>query len=198
MDKTTLKATIVELKENGMSFSEISKELEDKFDIKMTRQAVCGMYNRIVSKNNDSTNIVLVKDICTYKSLGLSDFAIRNILKEHCVDVTSSYIKTVIDDKLEYIEDIKNDYVDRVSGMLDANIHLTSIINSMEYKGVKPTSNCIDEIIERASSKLLNDTCMEVLVNLYRNISDSNLIRKLISKYNMDIEFRDVKRESFD
>ena len=49
MDKKSLKSVVVGYKMGGMSYADIATKLEEEYGVKMSRQAVNGLYKRATS-----------------------------------------------------------------------------------------------------------------------------------------------------
>jgi DNA-binding transcriptional MerR regulator len=195
MDKQALKSTIILLRDEGMSFQEISDILRKDYNVKMSRQAVCGMYNRSTSDESLNRNkevIAVTSDIINYKALGLTIKRIKDILDKNNYNISFNKLSDILNNNSELMNVVKEEQVNKVAVMLSRNTEIDNIVNSLEYKGEKPTTVVLKEIIEDATALLINKRATEILAKTYSLTEDRMILKNIISKYKLDITFRDI------
>ena len=58
MDSKTLKAFVIEHKDKGLSYQDISDKLREDFNIIRSRQALQGIYTRAMNSNNNQKLVI--------------------------------------------------------------------------------------------------------------------------------------------
>lgn len=195
MDKTTLKSIIIGYKINGLSFAEISNKLRDEYNVNMSRQAVCGLYNRATADDAVEANKELVvksADICKYASLGLNSKSIKTLVDSDKLKISVNKIDDILIKSVDHLGNIEEDMVNIAYSGFVADKTMHDIIESLEFKGVKPTSKKLDYIMNKVVTRVVNEKCAEVLAHTFSTTGDRDLVRSTISKFNLDITFKDI------
>jgi DNA-binding transcriptional MerR regulator len=198
MNKDVTKSLIVELKEGGKSFQEISDILLKDYKIKMSRQAVCGMYKRTIANDTLNKNkelILLTNDICHWSAIGLNSKEIKDELAKYDYDVTIRKIDNIIENNSETIETIREKLTEYVSELLNNNSELDNIIRAISFKRVKPKNKELMDIIEKATMTLVKDSVTTVLANVYSITERKNLIKSISETCGLDITVGDVVKQ---
>ena len=199
MNKKTLKAIIIELKDSGMTYNEISRCLKDKYDISMSRQSICGMYKRATSDKSFEQNLDVAlhtEDIINYNIIGYSASEIKQILKKKNVEISLSTINDILNDNTNDIEKIKKNKVKRVECILNNGGNTKEIIKEIEFRCVKPKESSIDMFITDAISSIINVECKKILVTTYRNTSNIKPIKSVINEFGLDTNIREIQNIS--
>lgn len=191
MDKKTLKSIIIEERLSGKPFSDISDELLNKYGVKMSRQAVCGMYNRTTSKNLDVS--IVTTDICKYHALGLNIERIKSLINTDDIKLSSAKIEEVIRDNKEYIDDIKEDNIESVTFGLMKKYDVSEIISLIQYKNIKPTSKELDNLLELSTQRMVDYKIAVELKKVLDITYDNTLVNKFIKHYNLDMTISDIR-----
>ena len=87
---------------------------------------------------------------------------------------------------------IEEDMVNIAYSGFVADKTMHDIIKSLEFKGVKPTSKKLDYIMNKVVTRVVNEKCAEVLAHTLSTTGDRDLVRSTISKFNLDITFKDI------
>lgn len=200
MDKRTLKSIIVELKESdeNRSFQDIADILEKDYDIKMSRQAVYGMYNRAtsdeaISKYKDL--ILATNDILSYHILGLSNKVIKGIMANNEIELPLSVIDNIIKEHNVTIEQMTKDQVLKVISLINNGQDLEDIKDSLSYKGETPTNKRVNSLIELSSLYMISESACKSLAKVMNLTENKALIKKVINKINLGISLKDVESE---
>ena len=157
MDKRTIKSLIIELKEENKSFQEISDILAREYGVKMSRQAVCGMYKRATSDDaiNNNRNIILATtDIVNYSALGMPESIIKETLNNRGIDVSLNKVKSILKDNSNYLDEIYNELLKRMSWYIEHGYDLEDIKSKLQFKGVKPTESLLKSLIYSYHEKI--------------------------------------------
>ena len=182
MEKATLKSIIIGLKISGLSFADISARLKDDYDIEMSRQAVCGMYNRAMSKDKEKDSVavaVMTTDVCRYISLGLSINEVAEITNTGEYNLTLSQIKGIIKNNKDVINEMIDSYVkiavNDIEGFKD----------KIKYNNKTPSEKIISLIEERAINEIFVSNSKELLKALLNKGVDKALIKNTAKKFNI-------------
>lgn len=198
MDKRTLKSIIIELREiDDKSFQEISDILMQKYNTKMSRQAVYGMYTR--ATNNDSINhnrdiIISTTDVIKYYMIGKDTNTIKNILANNNIKLTISDINNIIRDNNNYINDIRCDQIKITKASIINGDDLDTLVYQLSYKNEKPTKKAINNLIKVATIALINDRASDILARVYSVSEDRELIKDIIAGFELNTSYREVSK----
>lgn len=196
MDKRALKSTIIELKENGLSFQNISDVLARDYDIHMSRQAVCGMYNRATSDETISKNkelILTTEDIVNYNSIGLSDTNIKEVLDKQGYSITVSDINYILSINTEYSKSVEMELIQKIIRSLRVGNDIIEIKRNITYKGICITNNKLKTLIKSAAEQMIYEQSKKVLASIYNATDDKALVKSIIAEHNMNITMRDIE-----
>lgn len=195
MDKRTLKIKIIELRDiYGLSYQDISDTLAQQYNIKMSRQAICGMYKRATSEESICTNrdlALATTDILNYYAIGINIREIKNIISSSDIRISSSDISNIIENNDKYLDEILKEQIRKVTQSVINNEDIKDLITRLAYKGYEPTKNKIDLLLKISTMKLLNDKAAEVLAKVY-NMTDS---RELIRDISNDFRICSISKE---
>lgn len=182
MEKATLKSIIIGLKLSGLSFADISTRLKEDYDIEMSRQAVCGMYNRAMSKNklDDSVAMaIMTTDVCRFYSLGKSIYEIKDIISNSKYELTINQIKLIIRNNKEVVDEMINEYINTAVN------NITDFDKLIAFNGVVPSDKVIYYIKEKAVEKIFVSNSKELLNSLLNNGVDKTIIKDTAKRFNI-------------
>lgn len=198
MDKRALKSTIIELKESGLSFQNISDVLAKEYNVHMSRQAVCGMYNRATSDDAISKNrelILTTADIVNYNCLGLNNNEIRDVLNKLGYSIVLSDIEYILSINSEYKKSVEMELVQKIVKGLKVGNEVSEIKSKLAYKGLVVTDSKLKELIKLAAEQMIYEQSRKVLSSIYNATDDKTLVKDIIAEHNMNITMRDIESE---
>lgn len=196
MDKRALKSTIIELKESGLSFQNISDVLAKEYDIHMSRQAVCGMYNRATSDeviNKNKELILTTEDIVNYNSIGLSNSEIKEVLAKLGYSITLSDIEYILSINIDYKKSVEMELVQKIIRGLKIGNEITEIKAKITYKGLNVTDNKLKSLLKMSAEQMIYEQSKKVLASIYNATDDKALVKDIIVEHNMDITMKDIE-----
>lgn len=196
MDKRALKSTIIELKESGLSFQNISDILAKDYDIHMSRQAVCGMYNRATSDeviNKNKELILTTEDIVNYNSIGLSNCEIKEVLNKLGYSITLSDIEYILSINTEYRKSVEMELVQKIIRGLKLGNEIAEIKEKVTYKGLSITDNKLKTLLKISAEQMIYEQSKKVLASIYNATDDKTLVKDIIAEHNMNITMRDIE-----
>lgn len=196
MDKRALKSTIIELKESGLSFQNISDILAKDYDIHMSRQAVCGMYNRATSDeviNKNKELILTTEDIVNYNSIGLSNCEIKEVLNKLGYSITLSDIEYIISINTEYKKSVEMELVQKIIRGLKLGNEIAEIRAKITYKGLSVTDNKLKSLLKISAEQMIYEQSKKVLASIYNATDDKALVKDIIAEHNMNITMKDIE-----
>jgi hypothetical protein len=197
MDKKVLKAIIVDLKNKGNSYQSISNTLKDEYEVVMSRQAICGMFNRLKEGENskDSSDfIVVLNDIINYTVIGMTPKDIRSTLLKYKREVKLNTISEVLRDERELYLKTKLEYVERFKSVYK-DIDGDEIIKVLSYKGVEPTLSSLSEIVSKAAYDIICNDAIKILVDIQNKVGYAHIIESVLRMTNLKISSRDINKE---
>lgn len=196
MDKRALKSTIIELKESGLSFQNISDILAKDYDIHMSRQAVCGMYNRATSDeviNKNKELILTTEDIVNYNSIGLSNCEIKEVLNKLGYSITLSDIEYILSINTEYRKSVEMELVQKIIRGLKLGNEIAEIRAKITYKGLSVTDNKLKSLLKISAEQMIYEQSKKVLTSIYNATDDKALVKDIIAEHNMNITMKDIE-----
>lgn len=196
MDKRALKSTIIELKESGLSFQNISDILAKDYDIHMSRQAVCGMYNRATSDeviNKNKELILTTEDIVNYNSIGLSNYEIKEVLNKLGYSITLSDIEYILSINTEYRKSVEMELVQKIIRGLKLGNEIAEIRAKITYKGLSVTDNKLKSLLKISAEQMIYEQSKKVLASIYNATDDKALVKDIIAEHNMNITMKDIE-----
>ena len=136
-----IKKMVLELRENGKSYSEISNILEKEHGIRRTRQSVWALYNREKRKQD----IIDVEDrnILVYSVLGYSAEEIK-VLSDSKLSIAD--IQRIIDSNYKEIDNIYNNLVSNV----EKTIKRHQKVSRITYEGSLIKQSVFNKILDDA------------------------------------------------
>lgn len=192
MDKLTLKSTILELRDSGFTFEEISNTLKEEYNITMSRQAVHGMYNRTVASDNSNRqkNIILsTSDILNYYCLGITEDKIKGLLE---FDMKVADIKRVILENPDNITCIRKTQINRIITSIINGADINDIKKSLAYKCISIEDKVFNKLIEKASETYIRESVALNILSIYNMSNDRQLTKKLIDKFNINMNISEL------
>ena len=197
MNKQTLKATIVTQRDNGSTYSDIAKFLEKEFGIKMSRQAIYGMYNRAKSEKNFMSNLDLLlytDDVITYYALGVLPPDIKKLLSDRGINLTVKEISTIIDDNIGECEAIRDDIVDNIVDKLQRNETIENIYSLLEFKGTTASEICKEFYMRKATEKLITESSFKILTDIYSKTHNPRIVKNMINMFGFEFTTNKVRK----
>ena len=195
MDKYTLKSIIIDFKNKGCTFQDISNRLEVEYGIKMSRQAVHGMYTRATSDKQMDKNIdilIATADIYNYYVLGYSARQIKNILDNNKIKLSIKDIENKINEGSQSIEEIRENSLNTVIDCIKKNKDMEFIINSLVYKGIHPSKYVIEELMLNASTEILKSRAVDLMVKLINITDNKELAKKVAKTHNFNVSGKEI------
>lgn len=207
MDKTTLKSIIIDLKDKGYTYQDISSILDTRYDIQMSRQAINGMYKRTMEKINNTsiTQSVLIKiDIVNYRALGLSPKEIKDILEKNQqvdknIKISIKDIESTISNSTDYLEEITNEQIKIIKKVYKQNNSTNdcfeeNIQNKLTYKEIKPTVNRTNALIKIGIKESIKDIILKEIAKTLSVTDNKQLAKELMTEYNIKANIRELRK----
>ena len=190
MDKQTLKCIIVRLKdEENLSFNEIALRLDKQYDIKMTRQAVYGMYKRAHKLIYHNKELVLISnDVNNLYALGINKQDIYNIVNNPDKVVSLSEIDKILSENEAQQKEIRESQISKVRTLIMNNSSMDVIQSSIEFKGVKPTKHVLDSLIIESCNIIIRDEAIASLRRVYNIVNDREIIKRVAKEMQIPIK----------
>lgn len=195
MDKRTLKSIIVQMRNDEKTFEEISDILNKEYNIKMSRQAVNGMYKRatdIYNTANDTNILNSITDICKYYALGLSVQKIKDILSSNGINISTFKLNDILKNNTDYIQDINIDNIDTIIKCIKDKLSIEEIQSSLQFKGIKATDKQLNTLLELASIKIIDSEVYKLLGEIMQITNSKSLINSIVDNYSINIKSKEI------
>lgn len=193
MDSKTLKAFVIEHKDKGLSYQDISDKLREEFNIIRSRQALRGIYTRAMNSNNNQ-KLVIDCHIFNLSALGYNSTEIHKLIKQLGHQVAYRYITNTVKDNRESIEEAIKSYSNRVINNRKILLSVDDIYGIIDYKGIRANEKGIDIIIKKAYKELITKASVDILKELYQITDNRKIIRDMLEDINLDIKVSDIEK----
>ena len=179
----------------GMSYADIASKLETEYGVKMSRQAVNGLYKRATSDKEMEKNwntVVKTNDICFYHALGYNTKDIKDLMLEDDFDISLGRINEILKDNEDHITEIEQSLVDEIERGISNKDNLDEIIKRTKFKDMGVKSKKWEILLSRASKQYVKDKIVQALADLVDVTNDRDLIREMMKEYNVETTFREI------
>lgn len=199
MDKKSLKSIVIGYKLSGLSYSSIATELEKEYGIKMSRQAINGLYKRATSDKEVEKNIQTVlntTDICYYSTLGYTVKEIKEIIQTEEFDLSLGKISDILDVNTELLSSIEKSLIDKIKVELQENKSIDEIKQNIKFKGVNIKDKKWDEFISKSADAYIDDSIIDSLARLLKITDNRDLVRSKLKKYELDTSMKEIMQRN--
>lgn len=200
MDNETLKSLILQYRDSGMTYQEISDKLVSEYGIMKSRQAIQGLYKRTVQNlKSDSDKIKRLReaDVVNLYCLGYNMSEVQRLMEDLGYDISYSEVNRIIKRyKKEdgYIKEVEDSIVSRIRDIADKVSSIDDIINNVNYKGVPIKKEKVLEYLVEAYKNKIIDKIREDLIKIYEFTDSKEAVKKIIDDLKLDIKINELKR----
>lgn len=199
MEKNELKAIIIELKDKGHSYQEISEYLLKNHGIKKSRQAIYGLYTRTLNYTNDENKkqiMLYTNDICHYVALGISKQRIKEILSDDNINISIGKINDISTKNSDYIENIKTSYINKLITVIRNGNDMRFIKLSLKYKNESITDKQLNILLDACSIIMIRERVIDELILIYSSTDNKQLIKDIIKRYNINTSLSEIIKQA--
>lgn len=195
MSKNELKALIIRLRDNGCSYGEISNVLKSEYGIEMSRQSVCGMYTRSVSKGKEKE--VNRLDVIMYSVLGYSPLDIREILKDNTeYSLSAMDIKDIIAESRELIKENRDRKVRTLARALYDGTDNTGISNILSYNNKVAKKDEYKQLLCDATEIIMKELAATTYAQLFRATGNRDIVKRAMTQVGLEVSFREIGKQA--
>lgn len=195
MSKNELKALIIRLRDNGCSYGEISNVLKSEYGIEMSRQSVCGMYTRSVSKGKEKE--VNRLDVIMYSVLGYSPLDIREILKDNTeYSLSAMDIKDIIAESRELIKENRDRKVRTLAKALYDGTDNTGVNNILSYNNRVAKKDEYRQLLCDATEIIMRELAATTYAQLFKATGNRDIVKKAMNQVGLEISFREIGKQA--
>lgn len=195
MDMTTLKTIIIELKDSGMTFQQVSDTLNEQYGVYRTRQAISGLYKRAKeSMKEDESHQRIVCDIVNLYCILDNATQVTNELQRLGINVSYRQILNVVNKETKYIESVKQTIVANLEALICSLTDIRDALKLVEYKGVKVSKKKFDEYFELACKHYIRQEILNDLSKMYKLTSNKEMIKSIGSQFNIGVKTSDLRQ----
>lgn len=195
MSKNELKALIIRLRDNGCSYGEISNVLKSEYGIEMSRQSVCGMYTRSVSKGKEKE--VNRLDVIMYSVLGYSPLDIREILKDNTeYSLSAMDIKDIIAESRELIKENRDRKVRTLARALYDGTDNAGVNNILSYNNRVAKKDEYRQLLCDATEIIMRELAATTYAQLFKATGNRDIVKKAMTQVGLEISFREIGKQA--
>lgn len=195
MDSKDRREMIVRLKDNdGKTFTEISDTLYENLGVKITRQAVYGIYKRAKRNANkidrmEYTNKVILRVFARTGSITDTQYAMIELEKSDCKiqgdKCSYSYICRLVADHHKEIKEIKDEIKECIVSVGYENEKLEEIKQLLTFRDVQISDSVMAELVtEIAVKKITQFTRKEIAYIIDSSDGDTSIAKNVIKQLN--------------
>ena len=192
MDNNTMRAFVIEHRENGMTFQGIADELS-KLGITRTRQAVHGIYKRATQGNKEKMKVD--SDIYNLSALGYNNTEIKARLEELGTTIAYQYIIDTNKEGKDIIKEINEGNIEKVRKNLDIVLIADDIKPVLSYKNIEPTDKKSDELLKEVYKSKIKEQTNEILRNAYQLTGERRIVSDIIKEMNLDTTLKEIESD---
>lgn len=195
MEKKSLKSIVIGYKLSGLSYADIAARLEEEYDIKMSRQAVNGLYKRATSDKETEKNIQTVirtTDICYFNALGYTVKEIKELINDDNFDLSLNKINDILSNNSELISDIESHIIDKINTGLKNKENIDLIIHSLKFKDVNIKNKKWEKFLEEATKAYITDAVINSYASILEITNNRDLIRCMMKEFNIQTSFKEL------
>lgn len=195
MSKNELKALIIRLRDNGCSYGEISNVLKSEYGIAMSRQSICGMYTRSVSKGKEKE--VNRLDVIMYSVLGYSPLDIREILKDNTeYGLSAMDLKDIIAESREIIKENRDRKVRTLARALYDGTDSAGINNILSYNNRVAKKDEYRQLLCDATEIIMRELAATTYAQLFKATGNRDIVKKAMTQVGLEISFREIGKQT--
>lgn len=195
MSKNELKVLIIRLRDNGCSYGEISNVLKSEYGIEMSRQSVCGMYTRSVSKGKEKE--VNRLDVIMYSVLGYSPLDIREILKDNTeYGLSAMDIKDIIAESRELIKENRDRKVRTLARALYDGTDSTGVNNILSYNNKVAKKDEYKQLLCDATEIIMKELAATTYAQLFKATGNRDIVKRAMTQVGLEVSFREIGKQA--
>lgn len=195
MSKNELKVLIIRLRDSGCSYGEISNVLKSEYGIEMSRQSVCGMYTRSVSKGKEKE--VNRLDVIMYSVLGYSPLDIREILKDNTeYSLSAMDIKDIIAESRELIKENRDRKVRTLARALYDGIDSLGINNILSYNNKVAKKDEYKQLLCDATEIIMKELAATTYAQLFKATGNRDIVKRAMTQVGLEVSFREIGKQA--
>lgn len=195
MSKNELKVLIIRLRDSGCSYGEISNVLKSEYGIEMSRQSVCGMYTRSVSKGKEKE--VNRLDVVMYSVLGYSPLDIREILKDNTeYSLSAMDIKDIIAESRELIKENRDRKVRTLARALYDGIDRLGVNNILSYNNKVAKKDEYKQLLCDATEIIMKELAATTYAQLFKATGNRDIVKRAMTQVGLEVSFREIGKQA--
>lgn len=194
IDMQTLKVIITEMRnDEDLTFQEISNRLQSDYGVKKTRQAIGGLYNRMVkAKLDNDRTIRTINDIVNIACIVDTATQVLEEVQKLGRDVTYRYVLDTIQSSSEQIERIEGSIVENIRRQIQSGTTIDELESQLAYKGVKISRRKLDKYCEMAYVVEIRNILTKSLASFYKLTSNKDLLKEVNKTFGKQVKLNDV------
>lgn len=195
MSKNELKVLIIRLRDSGCSYGEISNVLKSEYGIEMSRQSVCGMYTRSVSKGKEKE--VNRLDVIMYSVLGYSPLDIREILKDNTeYSLSAMDIKDIIAESRELIKENRDRKVRTLARALYDGTDSPGVNNILSYNNKVAKKDEYKQLLCDATEIIMKELAATTYAQLFKATGNRDIVKRAMTQVGLEVSFREISKQA--
>lgn len=190
MDNKTLKALVVEYKDGGYTYQEISDKLQAEYGLNRSRQALQGMYQRAIKDNStdkQKERLIALADIVNIYCLGYNMSEVKDMVNDLGYSLTYNDVVITIKEQKEYIEEVQKSLIEIVEHRIKESKYITDLNGAISYKGIMPTTKQLKFYVTEAYKVIISKDFSDTLLRVHEFTDDKKVAKKIVEDLNLQM-----------
>lgn len=197
LDKESIKRIIVQLRAEDKSFQEISDILLKDYGILRTRQAVQGIFSRVMNANEDNLDDLVVKlDIWNLYQLGYNKEQIIGFIQTWYPGkpITLYKLQMLVENSSNNLKSIENEQLKLINKGLKQGLDCDDIKAWLSYKSVDIKDTRFKELLKKNVTLNLEEHIKDEAAKIMELTGDREIAKQIASKFGIELKSKDINR----
>ena len=197
LDKESIKRIIVQLRAEDKSFQEISDILLKDYGILRTRQAVQGIFSRVMNASEDNLDDLVVKlDIWNLYQLGYNKEQIIGFIQTWYPGkpITLYKLQMLVENSSNNLKSIENEQLKLINKGLKQGLDCDDIKAWLSYKSVDIKDTRFKELLKKNVTLNLEEHIKDEAAKIMELTGDREIAKQIASKFGIELKSKDINR----
>lgn len=198
MDKNTLKALIIEMKDvDNLSFPQISEKLRVEHNVLKDRQSLHGLYTRAKNKAKQEPkyDIVLKSKVLNLYALGYNMSQVTHILGGGDTDLNYAKVRDIVNNNEATVQEIIEAKAVTAVQMLGVGESVANIKTEIAYNTLTPTDAAMANVMVQAYKMIVRGAITNELTKAMKTTGSRDIVKQLCKELTEEFSYDSVKNQ---
>lgn len=165
IDKESLKVYIIEQRNKGLTFQNISDNLQRDFGIKRDRQAIHSMYKRAIEQENMNDEKLSVMNFAyQLRVLGYNTTKITAFINERGYKISYNKVREILSSNPVGGKEFRKVCMANIINMVGEGCTRNDLLKVLSINGIQPTDKALNEFVYEALGVIIANKMKNRLV----------------------------------